>query len=88
MFLNVYAFDLRRAEWKHLDFQDADIRFSFDNDFIPSSINPEERESLRRAYLEEARSLASEMERLDPLFAIEDSRDIEDLKYFYYYHSA
>ncbi len=88
LFLNVYAFDLRRAEWKHLDFQDADIRFSFDNDFIPSSINPEERESLRRAYLEEARSLASEMERLDPLFAIEDSRDIEDLKYFYYYHSA
>lgn len=87
LFLKTYAFDLHTAEWKHLDFQDEDIRFTFDNDFSQEKIEPAEREALRRGWLEKARSLADQMKHRDTPPAIEDLPEIEALKFFYYYHS-
>ncbi|MGD8537805.1 MAG: aminotransferase class V-fold PLP-dependent enzyme [Candidatus Aminicenantes bacterium] len=88
LFLQKYTFDMRTAEWKHIGFEDAIPEFSIDNDFAPKTVNMEDLPRLRETYLEQAKRLASELEKQGDMPFARDDKDIEELKSFYYIHRA
>jgi selenocysteine lyase/cysteine desulfurase len=88
LFLQKYTFDMRTAEWKYIGFEETIPAFSIDNDFAPKSVDMDELPRLRESYLEQAEQIASELEEQEDRPFIQDTKDIEDLKSFYYIHRA
>jgi selenocysteine lyase/cysteine desulfurase len=88
LFLQKYTFDMRTAEWKHIGFEETTPEFSIDNDFAPKSVNIDDLPRLRESYLDQAREIASELEKQGELHYVQDEKDIEELKSFYYIHRA
>lgn len=88
LFLQKYTFDMRTAEWRHIGFEELALEFSIDNDFAPESIHLADLPRLRKSYLDQARQIASELEKQGELPYVQDEKDIEELKSFYYIHRA
>jgi hypothetical protein len=88
LFLQEYAFDMRTAEWKHIGFEERVLEFSIDNDFVPKSIHLEDLPRLRKSYLDQARQISSELEKQGKRPYVQDEKNIEELKSFYYIHRA
>ena len=88
LFLKRYAFDMEKAEWIHLGFEEEVPEFSVDNSFEPTQIDTSEIPVLRESYLTEAAALAEELAKEKDTHFIEDDREIEELKSFYYVHRS
>jgi selenocysteine lyase/cysteine desulfurase len=86
LFLKKYAFDMKKAEWTHIKFEEKIPEFSVDNSFEPDRINRSEIPRLRESYLSEAEALAEELEKEKDAGFIRDDGEIEELKSFYYIH--
>jgi selenocysteine lyase/cysteine desulfurase len=88
LFLKRYAFDMEKAEWTHRGFEENIPEFSVDQSFEPARVSTAEIPGLRESYLKEAEALAKELEQEKGSPFIEDEREIEELKTFYYVHRA
>jgi hypothetical protein len=64
------------------------LEFSIDNDFVPKSIHLEDLPRLRKSYLDQARQISSELEKQGKRPYVQDEKNIEELKSFYYIHRA
>jgi hypothetical protein len=88
LFLKQYTFNMRTAEWNHIGFQEKTQKFSIDLNFAPKSICLEGLPDLRKSYLDQARQIATELKEQGEVPFVEDEKDIEELKSFYYIHRA
>jgi selenocysteine lyase/cysteine desulfurase len=88
LFLQQYTFDMGTAEWKHIGFEEKTPEFTVDNDFAPKEVHPEDIPDLRESYLSQAEQIASDLEEKKEMSFVQDEKDIEQLKSFYYIHRA
>jgi selenocysteine lyase/cysteine desulfurase len=88
LFLKQYTFNMRTAEWNYIGFQEKTQKFSIDLNFAPKSVCLEDLPGLRKSYLDQARQIATELEEQGEAPFVEDEKDIEELKSFYYIHRA
>jgi len=88
LFLKIYAFDMAKAEWSHKDFVEEPPEFSVDCHFEPQKISPSAISRLRKSCFREAEVLAKKLRQEEDMPFVEDEKDIEDMKSFYYIHRA
>jgi selenocysteine lyase/cysteine desulfurase len=70
----------------YVGFKEELPEFSADQSFEPVRVERSEIPGLRQSYLADAETLAKELEQEEAVSFIEDDREIEELKSFYYVH--
>jgi selenocysteine lyase/cysteine desulfurase len=86
LFLRRYAFDIRTGEWTHIGFEPKEPEFRLESDFGTASADLSKIKTVRARYFREALKIGRALEKQDDIGFVEDSKDIENLKYFYYTH--
>jgi selenocysteine lyase/cysteine desulfurase len=84
LFLERYAFDLASGEWTAVGFDEKIPKFSLESEFEAPSVDLSKLKKMRAGYFRDARKHARELERIGKTTFIEDRKEIENLKYFYY----
>ncbi len=84
LFLWKYSFDMSTAEWIYKGFEEKIPEFSIENDFAPKHMNLTDLPKLRASYLTQAKKIVSELETQEEMSFVQDDKDIEELKSFYY----
>jgi hypothetical protein len=88
LFLQEYTVNKNTGEWKHREFKEKTVDFSYSSDYRSKEIDLSQLQEAREQYLHQAEKTASELKReKDPIYT-DDDREVEELKYFYYIHSA
>jgi len=86
LFISKYRLNMVTADWKYIGFKpEREATVSIDNDFDVEKIDLIDIEEIRNEYFNLAESLVKEMQN-DKSHFIEDTDDIEELKFFYYEH--
>lgn len=88
LFLQKYSFDMSTAEWIYKGFEEKIPEFSIENDFVPKHMNLTDLPKLRASYLTQAEQIASELETQEQGSFVQDDKDIEEMKSFYYIYRA
>ena len=88
LFLEKYGFDMKTAEWKFIGFEATLPRLSINETFNTKKIKLSELPELRNSYFKQAKKIAMEIiKNIEPTYTI-DKKEIEDIKYFYYYQKT
>ncbi|MCK5300397.1 MAG: hypothetical protein KAJ21_00740, partial [Thermoplasmatales archaeon] len=88
LFLEKYGFDMKTAEWKFIGFEATLPRLSINETFNTKKIKLSELPELRKSYFKQAKKIALEIiKNIEPTYTI-DKKEIEDIKYFYYYQKT
>ncbi len=88
LFLHKYAFNMQRGEWKYIGFEEQVPEFSVENNFRSKKILLAKIPALRRSYIKQAEAIAAELQDQGRINFIQDEKEIEELKLFYYTHKA
>jgi len=88
LFLHKYAFNMLRGEWNYSGFEEQVPEFSVDKNFRSKKILLAKIPGQRRLYIKQAEAIAAELQDEDRLNFIQDEKEIEGLKSFYYAHKT
>lgn len=88
LFLQKYRFNIKTGEWNHLKERTKSADFSIDSDHSPLTAEPSGLAELRSLYLREAEKLAADLKKEPEPARIEDEAEIEEVKFFVYFHKA
>jgi len=88
LFLHKYAFNMQRGEWNYSSFEEQVPEFSVDNNFRSKKIPLANIPALRRSYIRQAEAIAAELQDQGRINFIQDEKEIEELKLFYYAHKT
>ena len=87
LFISKYRLNMVTADWKYIGFKpEREATVSIDNNFDVEKIDLGDIENIRNEYFNLANSLVKEMQNNDKSSFVEDTDDIEELKFFYYEH--
>ncbi len=87
LFISKYRLNMVTADWKYIGFKpEREATVSIDNNFDVEKIDLGDIENIRNEYFNLANSLVKEMQNNDKSSFVEDSDDVEELKFFYYEH--
>jgi len=88
LFLHKYTFNMQRGEWKYIGFEEQVPEFSVDKNFRSKKIPLAKIPGQRRSYIKQAEAIAAELQDEDGIDFIQDEKEIEGLKLFYYAHKT
>ena len=88
LFLEKYEFDMKTSEWKYIGFDSILPNLSINETFQTKKIKLSKLPKLRKLYLKQAEKIALELRKNDEAPYTIDEKEIEDLKYFYYYQTS
>ncbi|MFH2129484.1 MAG: aminotransferase class V-fold PLP-dependent enzyme [bacterium] len=84
LFLRKYRLNMETAEWRHMDFVEAEPPFSVDNDFESNEMDIRQLDEVRKSYFTEAERLAGMLQNEpEPAYHM-DNKEIEAIKFFYH----
>ena len=79
---------MKTAEWKFIGFETSLPSLSINEMFQTKKIKLSKLPKLRKSYLKQAERIALELKKnIEATYTI-DKKEIEDLKYFYYYQKT
>jgi selenocysteine lyase/cysteine desulfurase len=88
LFLSKYEFDMNTAEWKFIGFEPDLPRLSINEMFDGKTIKLSKLPKLRKLYLKQAHELVKRLKKnIESPYTI-DNKELEEIKYFYYYHKT
>ena len=85
LFLEKYGFDMKTGEWKYTGYESSFPQLTINETFQSKKIKLSKLPKQRKSYLKEAERIALELKKNGESSYTVDTKEIEDLKYFYYY---
>ncbi len=88
LFLHKYAFNMQRGEWQYIGYEEEVPEFSVDKNFRSKKIPLAKIPALRKSYIKQAEAIAALLQDQGKINFIQDKKEIEELKLFYYAHKT
>lgn len=84
LFLPKYRFNIQTGEWSYDGFQEEKVELGVENEFQTERLDLKRIDRIRESYFYQAEKRVEDLRTQEPMTFIQDEKEIEELKAFYY----